>query len=298
MTITDNTISKIIIGTAQFGLEYGIANKFGATGREEAHSILKLASNRGISQIDTAQAYGASEKIIGSFKQAKFQVTSKVGRFPEPDVDWGVWFGKKIEASQSIISQHELTTVLLHDVSDLLGSNRNKALDAIAKSALEHPNLHFGASLYDPAEWHSLREIPELRVFQTPFSVFDTRFRRAGIFEDMKTLGKNVTVRSVFLQGLLAMDSSTIPPRFDPWQSVLKNWSAFCGEIALSKIAAAASFALTEPHLGGAIIGFDSSTQLQGLITDLEGITHEPISFPDFGNLAPELIDPRRWDMH
>ena len=59
--------SKLAIGTAQFGMTYGIANKNGQVQKDEITAILHLARRNGIDTLDTAKAYGTSEKAIGSY---------------------------------------------------------------------------------------------------------------------------------------------------------------------------------------------------------------------------------------
>ena len=49
---------RIAIGTAQFGLPYGIANKTGQVGQEEIKEILNLARLNHIDNLDTAISYG------------------------------------------------------------------------------------------------------------------------------------------------------------------------------------------------------------------------------------------------
>ena len=58
---------KIIIGTAQFGLNYGIANKNGQVGEDKIESILNFAFKNGINTLDTAKIYGNSEIFIGNY---------------------------------------------------------------------------------------------------------------------------------------------------------------------------------------------------------------------------------------
>ena len=53
---------KIGIGTAQFGLNYGITNLNGIVEESEVRNIL---NDNFYSYIDTACSYGVSEKIIG-----------------------------------------------------------------------------------------------------------------------------------------------------------------------------------------------------------------------------------------
>lgn len=62
-------LNKIALGTAQFGLDYGISNHLGKTGASEAGKILQFAWDKGIRTLDTARAYGDSEIVIG--QQAK-----------------------------------------------------------------------------------------------------------------------------------------------------------------------------------------------------------------------------------
>ena len=58
-------VKKLIIGTAQFGMSYGIANYNGLVGKIEVEKILNYAYKAGINTIDTATGYGNSEDIIG-----------------------------------------------------------------------------------------------------------------------------------------------------------------------------------------------------------------------------------------
>ncbi|MBT6447438.1 MAG: aldo/keto reductase, partial [Flavobacteriaceae bacterium] len=57
---------KIILGTAQFGLDYGI-NKYGKLSSDNIEEILQIAHNNQIRILDTAEIYGDALKIIGDF---------------------------------------------------------------------------------------------------------------------------------------------------------------------------------------------------------------------------------------
>ena len=58
---------RISLGTAQFGLDYGISNKSGKIEPKEVDKILSFAKKNGIKSIDTAQAYGESETVLGKY---------------------------------------------------------------------------------------------------------------------------------------------------------------------------------------------------------------------------------------
>ena len=75
----DNYISKIGLGSVQFGLDYGISNKKGQPSQNEIKLILDLISQSGIKIIDTAHLYGTSEKILGTVLNTKssFKIITK-----------------------------------------------------------------------------------------------------------------------------------------------------------------------------------------------------------------------------
>jgi len=57
-------ISKIAIGTSQFGSDYGINNKSGKVEKEEVNKILDYSLDNKIDTLDTAYSYGKSEEAI------------------------------------------------------------------------------------------------------------------------------------------------------------------------------------------------------------------------------------------
>ena len=59
--------NKLVLGTAQLGLNYGIANVIGKPTEKQALEIMKYAVENGINYFDTAHSYGNSEIIIGKF---------------------------------------------------------------------------------------------------------------------------------------------------------------------------------------------------------------------------------------
>ena len=74
-------IEKLSIGTAQFGLDYGINNKVGCLGQNEINKILDIAYKNNIRSIDTAKAYGKSEERVGNFlksKNHKWEIVTKI----------------------------------------------------------------------------------------------------------------------------------------------------------------------------------------------------------------------------
>src|SRR4051812_3179320 len=71
---------KLGLGTAQFGLPYGISNRLGQTPESEVEKILNYAKLCQIQVLDTATAYGTSESVIGRrlTQDHSFKIVTKV----------------------------------------------------------------------------------------------------------------------------------------------------------------------------------------------------------------------------
>ena len=79
--------SKLVLGTVQFGLNYGIANTDGKPAPERVRQILQTAYDNGIRTLDTAAAYGESETVLGTELKNlglldKMKIVSKVPPVP------------------------------------------------------------------------------------------------------------------------------------------------------------------------------------------------------------------------
>ena len=53
------------LGTAQWGLDYGITNSSGRISDSDLVGIVRLATDYGIRLVDTAPAYGDAERRLG-----------------------------------------------------------------------------------------------------------------------------------------------------------------------------------------------------------------------------------------
>ena len=68
------------LGTAQFGLDYGISNTTGKVPADTVGRILYIAHENGIRVLDTAPSYGDSECALGSSMppEHRFRVITKL----------------------------------------------------------------------------------------------------------------------------------------------------------------------------------------------------------------------------
>ena len=70
--------TKFILGTAQFGSNYGIANFDGTVKKDDAINIIELMKKKNMKIIDTASSYHESEKRLGEIGVQGFDIISKL----------------------------------------------------------------------------------------------------------------------------------------------------------------------------------------------------------------------------
>ena len=119
-------ISKLILGTVQFGLNYGIANSEGKPDLSKVRSILRRAVDHGIRVLDTAAAYGDSETVIGTLLgedpalKRHFQVVSKIPPLPKDASPEQLrsFIGNSVDTSLRRLGLDSLYGILFHREED------------------------------------------------------------------------------------------------------------------------------------------------------------------------------------
>ncbi len=143
---------KLALGTAQLGLDYGVANKIGRVSFEEAQSLLMLASQSGLDLLDTAISYGDSENILGLLGLKGWKVVTKLPSFPDNCVDLTEWVTTQIECSIQRLGISKLYGLLLHQPRDLFGNKGTELYSALQLVKSAGLVSKIGVSIYEPQE--------------------------------------------------------------------------------------------------------------------------------------------------
>ena len=223
--------SRIALGTVQFGLSYGIANRFGQVSRKEAARDPAHALAAGLDTLDTAIAYGDSELQLGEIGVQQWQVISKLPALPDACTDVAGWVRDSVRGSLQRLRVPRLHGMLVHRSQDLLGSHGDalrRGLAAVKDAGMVEA---VGVSVYAPEELEALESCMRLELVQLPLSIVDRRFVSSGWLTRLQRAGTRVHARSVFLQGLLLMDATARPARFNRWQRL---WDAVGSVVARS----------------------------------------------------------------
>jgi len=122
---------KLALGTAQFGSSYGIVNQFGMVNFQNVKEIIELAREKKIDLIDTAMAYGDSEKAIGKNNVFDFKVITKLPPVPENIEDVKSWVENKINLSLSNLGLSNLHGLLIHNSESLTGNSGKELINSL-----------------------------------------------------------------------------------------------------------------------------------------------------------------------
>ncbi len=285
--------SRLALGTAQFGLPYGVANQVGQVRGAKAGSILDLAWSAGIDTLDTAIAYGESEQRLGDAGVGQWRVISKLPAVPEGCTGVANWVRESIQGSLQRLQIPRLYGLLLHCPEQLLGPQGVELHRTLVALREQGKVEKIGVSIYGPDELDALWPRYRLDLVQAPFNILDRRLATSGWLTRLHQAGAEVHVRSVFLQGLLLMDAVDRPAKFNRWQPLWGEWHRWLDGQALTPLQACLGFAYSQAEIDRVVVGVDSLKQLQEILVGVKGPAVEPPTVLMSGDL--DLINPSRW---
>lgn len=247
--------SALVLGTAQLGGAYGIANRTGMPDDDATARMLATARDLGVTHLDTARAYGDSERRIGAaLGDLGLAVVTKIA--PGGDVR------ESVQASRAALRVTGPLTILLHRAADA------PAGWADLRGCLETGEAdRVGVSVQSPDELRRVLELPGLGYVQLPCNILDRRWL-AGDLSDALAERPDlvVTVRSAYLQGLLAAGSAVTWPhlpddRRDAVVSTLDRLAAGLGRADRADLCLA--YLLSLPWVTSLVVGAETEEQLR-----------------------------------
>ena len=199
-------MDNLCIGTAQFGMEYGIANRTGQPLEKEIRRMVHKAAQNNAWFFDTASAYGNSEALLGEvFKSLDICQKVKVITKISPDFDFKrpQALGNAVKESTNRMGIECLWGLMLHRTK--INGPWEPFLESVRRLKQESIIAHFGVSVYHPEEAVAFSQHPDFDIIQVPFNVLDRRLLDNGFFNIAAENRKLIFIRSVYLQGLLMM---------------------------------------------------------------------------------------------
>jgi aryl-alcohol dehydrogenase-like predicted oxidoreductase len=286
--------SKLILGTVQMGLPYGISNTSGKISLQNSIEILKYAFDSGIEILDSAEAYGNAHKVIGAFHKKypdkRFNVITKLPHTFDVDIN------QKVDEYVNELRVDQLHALLFHSFSSYKENINN--FDVLRKLKLDKKIKYIGVSVYTNEEVEEVTLNEEIDIIQLPFNLFDNINLRGDILEKAKSKGKTIHTRSALLQGLFfkdANDQNKIVKKLKNelmlLSDITKKYNTTISQLALN-------YCLQQNTIDNVLIGIDSLSQLKDNIQSLN-YKIKPEAINEISTIRVQnldLLNPSLWN--
>jgi len=298
-----------VVGGAQFGLAYGLANRVGKPSPETVRAMLAVAAAAGATTIDTAAAYGDSECVVGATLaddadlNGRFWVITKLA----PDVEdagdalaVATLIRNTVDTSRRRLRQDRIPLLLLHR------SSARRAFDGALWEALQQLVEQgiigaLGVSVYAPDEALDALRDPHVAAIQVPMNALDRRMITAGVLDRCRERGVAVFARSIFLQGALAMPNlppGAYPERLRPY---IDRFHLEAARLGRSGASLALGYVRSIPGLAGLVLGAETVAQVRDNVAlfDMEPLSANERHALEAAIGSPEdaLVDISSWHM-
>ena len=291
---------QLCLGTAQFGLAYGITNAAGQVPENTVAPLLLQAQESGICLLDTAQAYGNAEVVLGRQLPTAhgFRLISKLPAQPQPEFsaqDTDAW-EQAVYASCQRLGVPKLDALLLHAPADLAkpgGQHLEAWLVGLRERGVAQ---RIGISIYSAADLDGVNPAL-LDLVQVPLSLFDQRLLQDGTLARLRARGTAIHARSIYLQGLLL----TPAERWPSWtsqeaRSRHQALETLADQRGCRLIDLALGFAREQADLEAVVVGVCKKQELSELCHSWS--TSSPWETGEWRTWDlkdPVILDPRRW---
>lgn len=293
-------MNKLALGSAQFGLNYGITNTGGQVSEKEVSAILALAAKNGIDTIDTARLYGISESVIGRCMpaDADFAVITKTvkcrGATTASDAIHQLRNG--FEMSLKALQQTSVHALLMHDPKALLGEFAVPLWEEMENLKRSGLVTKIGVSVYEPEEVDFILAQFPLDIIQVPLNAIDNRLVQGGQLERLARAGVEIHARSVFLQGVLLAPPDELPFEFAPIGDLLRQLDRICEERGFTRLEGLLGAVLRFEEIGRVIVGVTSTAELREILTAAMLGKAANLGEVEISPIDPRLLNAAQWE--
>lgn len=288
---------RLVLGTAQLGMAYGINNRAGKPDFDKACDIVKTAIDYGISRFDTAQAYGESEAVLGRVFD-RFKLGGKVKIYsklpPQLDCCSRQAVHQAVEDSLKKLNVTHLEGLFLHREEQL--SYWEAGLGKIMQDLISDGKVRAaGASFYTPARALAALELDGIRLTQVPANILDRRFEEAGVFKKAGERGKTVFVRSIFLQGLLVMPLERVPASMQHALPFLERLEVMSRDMRTSRWELAVGYAARQWPDSFILFGAEDRRQVLDNVKVFNTMGEVKFDKSIFNHVPDSVLNPVLW---
>jgi aryl-alcohol dehydrogenase-like predicted oxidoreductase len=265
--------NKLILGTVQMGLNYGVNNSSGQVSLKDSFKILNYAFENGITTLDSAEAYGNAHEVIGKFHQEnpnrKFKIITKLPK------DINKQISKKVDTYLIDLNIDQIEVLMFHSYESY--TNNIERFDLLKQLKINNKIKSIGVSVYTNDEIEKVLINDDVDVIQVPFNLLDNANLRESILIKAKSKGKKIHSRSALLQGLFfkKIDNNntvqSLKNELIKISDISKNSNIPISDLAIS-------YCLNQKYIDKTLIGVDSLSQLKENFKSLNNILNTEVT--------------------
>ncbi len=309
MALRERRPAELVLGSVQLGLAYGVANRTGKPARATALKLVSRAAEAGVTQFDTARAYGDSEERIGDALAARktHRTITKLSPLSELASDAGrdvvrAAVEDSVSASLAALKRDKLDCLLLHRAGHMRAHEGwvwERLIEYLEQGTIDA----LGVSVQTPDEALDALDNRDVRHIQLPFNLLDWRWRAHGVIDRVAQRADIVVhARSAFLQGLLAANDAAIWPAVAGVDApalvkLIAELTQDLGRLSAADLCLA--YVRGQSWIDGVVVGLETEDQLE---TNLKLFVQKPLSKGQCAlvearmpHLPTKLLDPAQW---
>lgn len=281
--LSSGTVQSLVLGTAQWGADYGVTNAAGRLTDAELRRLVDRAEALGITSVDTASGYGDAEERIGTFAPA-FACQTKIAATGSSPAQ----IRAELEASLERLGRGQVDACLVHYWATLDDRGRARAVEALHDARADGLVRAVGisAGVSDDLE-SALEQFSGLDVVQAPVSILDQRLDRSVIIERLREHGVHIQARSIFLQGLALTDRPDLPFSDHPAVRALR-------ESGRDRLDLCLGYVRSRDWIDSVVIAPTTAQELSAIHAAYQSASRD-VDWSTFASTDALLLEPWRW---
>lgn len=290
--------NKVILGTAQFGLDYGINNLNGKPSDFTVKQILDFAYDNNIRYLDTAEAYGDSQSRIGKYLENSINKFNIITKFSPSVNDLPEDMIQRVLNNLKILNTESLYCYMFHSFNDFCSyfeSNREKIGYLKERNYIKK----VGVSIYTNDELEKVLAYGNVDLIQLPFNLLDNDNLRGPLLKKARLMNIEVHSRSVFLQGLFFRDLNKLRGNLSPLKKYIEMLQLITLKHNISMGDLALNYACENNNIDKVLIGVENLNQLESNIQSLAHSFDKSIFSEIYQIKVKEtsLLNPSNWEV-
>lgn len=247
--------NKIILGTVQLGLPYGINNSSGKPSEKDAFNILDYAFENGIQFLDSADAYGDALSVISQYQTKRNRYFQLINKFKIGSSS----LSESLRKTLDILTSKSLYCYMYHHYPDYeTGSAKHELKKLKETGAIQKA----GVSLYGVDQLARVVNDPDIDIIQIPANLLDLNIAKVTLLKKAKANGKEIHVRSIYLQGLFFKDLDSLLGNLIRLRPYLEKIDFISRQHTTDKKKAALNFIVQKEYIDYVVLGIDHVSQL------------------------------------